>query len=146
VPEPDQKHGMQAIRCAWLIQAMVRHINKQRRQQGMQPIMLRIGINSGLMLAGNIGIPDRLEYTVVGDTVNLASRLCGAAPADGILMSETTAEFPGVSSMLKLHRQPALKIRGRKNLVKPSIAGTPSKEFGQWLMQTMKHILHKIPE
>ncbi|MEJ2593511.1 MAG: adenylate/guanylate cyclase domain-containing protein, partial [Candidatus Thiodiazotropha sp.] len=146
VPEPDQKHGMQAIRCAWLNQAMVRHINKQRRQQGMQPIMLRIGINSGLMLAGNIGIPDRLEYTVVGDTVNLASRLCGAAPADGILMSETTAEFPGVSSMLKLHRQPALKIRGRKNLVKPSIAGTPSKEFGQWLMQTMKHILHKIPE
>lgn len=146
VPEPDQEHGMQAIRCAWLIQAMVRHINKQRRQQGMEPIMLRIGINSGLMLAGNIGIPDRLEYTVVGDTVNLASRLCGAAPADGIMMSETTAEFPGVAEMVELHRQPALKIRGRKNLVKPSIAGTPSREFGQWLMRTMSHILHKIPE
>ncbi|MEJ2590332.1 MAG: adenylate/guanylate cyclase domain-containing protein [Candidatus Thiodiazotropha sp.] len=146
VPEPDLEHGVSAIRCAWLIQAMVRHINKQRRQQGQEPIMLRIGINSGQMLAGNIGIPDRLEYTVVGDTVNLASRLCGAAPADGIMMSETTAEFPGVSEMLELHRQPALKIRGRKNLVKPSIAGTPSREFGQWLMRTMSHILHKIPE
>ena len=146
VPEMDMEHGVQAIRCAWLIQAMVRHINKQRRQQGQEPIMLRIGINSGQMLAGNIGIPDRLEYTVVGDTVNLASRLCGAAPADGIMMSETTAEFPGVSEMLELHRQPALKIRGRKSLVKPSIAGTPSREFGQWLMRTMSHILHKIPE
>lgn len=146
VPEMDKEHGVQAIRCAWLIQAMVRHINKQRRQQGQEPIMLRIGINSGLMLAGNIGIPDRLEYTVVGDTVNLASRLCGAAPADGIMMSESTAEFPGVAEMLELHRQPALKIRGRKNLVKPSIAGTPSREFGQWLMRTMSHILHKIPE
>lgn len=146
VPEMDKEHGVQAIRCAWLIQAMVRHINKQRRQQGQEPIMLRIGINSGPMLAGNIGIPDRLEYTVVGDTVNLASRLCGAAPADGIMMSESTAEFPGVAEMLELHRQPALKIRGRKNLVKPSIAGTPSREFGQWLMRTMSHILHKIPE
>jgi adenylate cyclase len=115
VPEPDKEHGVQAIRCAWLIQAMVRHINKQRRQQGQEPIMLRIGINSGSMLAGNIGIPDRLEYTVVGDTVNLASRLCGAAPADGIMMSESTAEFPGVAEMLELHRQPALKIRGKES-------------------------------
>ncbi len=146
VPEPDQEHGMQAIRCAWLIQAIVRHINKQRLKLGMEPIMLRIGINSGQMLAGNIGIPDRLEYTVVGDTVNLASRLCSVAPADGIMLSETTAGFPGVDDMVELHRQPALKIRGRRNMVNPSIVGTPSREFGQWLMRTLSHILHKKPE
>ncbi|MCU7814691.1 MAG: HAMP domain-containing protein [Candidatus Thiodiazotropha sp. (ex Rostrolucina anterorostrata)] len=143
VPEADKEHGQQAIRCAWLIQAMVRHINKQRRQVGKEPIMLRIGINSGTMLAGNIGIPDRMEYTVVGDTVNLASRLCGAAPADGIMMSQTSAEFPGVAEMVELHRQPALKIRGTKNLVTPFIAGTPSRELGQWLMRTMAYILKK---
>jgi adenylate cyclase len=143
VPEPDTEHGMQAIRCAWLIQALVRHINKQRRLEGKEPIMLRIGINSGQMLAGNIGIPDRLEYTVVGDTVNLASRLCGAAPADGIMLSESATEFPGINNMVELHRQPALKIRGRRTLVKPSIVGAPSKEFGQWLLQTMAHILQK---
>jgi adenylate cyclase len=145
VPETDKEHGQQAIRCAWLIQALVRHINKQRRQVGKEPIMLRIGINSGIMLAGNIGIPDRLEYTVVGDNVNLASRLCGAAPADGIMMSQSTAEFPGVSKMVALHQQPVLKIRGKKNLVTPSIAGTPSREFGQWLMRTMAHILNRYP-
>ncbi|MCG7897289.1 MAG: HAMP domain-containing protein [Candidatus Thiodiazotropha lotti] len=145
VPEADNEHGQQAVRCAWLIQALVRHINKQRRQEGKEPIMLRIGINSGVMLAGNIGIPDRLEYTVVGDSVNLASRLCGAAPADGIMMSETTAEFPGVKEMVELHRQPELKIRGKKNRVSPSIAGTPSREFGQWLMRTMAYILNKHP-
>jgi adenylate cyclase len=143
VPESDNEHGMQAIRCAWLIQAIVRYINKQRRQKGMEPIMLRIGINSGQMLAGNIGIPDRLEYTVVGDTVNLASRLCGAAPADGIMLSESTSVFPGVCDMVELHQQPPLKIRGRKTKVKPSIVGTPSPEFGQWLWRTMSHILHK---
>jgi adenylate cyclase len=146
VPEPDREHGAQAVSCAWLIQVIVRHINKQRKTEGKEPIMLRIGINSGHMQAGNIGIPDRLEYTVVGDSVNLASRLCGAAPADGIMMSESTASFPGVASMVDLHQQPALKIRGRKSLVKPSIAGTPSREFGQWLMQTMSHILNKNAE
>jgi len=82
----------------------------------------------------------------VGDTVNLASRLCGAAPSDGIMMSETTADFPGVAEMVELHRQPPLKIRGRKGLVNPSIAGTPSREFGQWLMRTMTYILQKKPE
>jgi adenylate cyclase len=143
VPESDKEHGMQAIRCAWLIQAIVRHINKQRRKHGKEPILLRIGINSGLMLAGNIGIPDRLEYTVVGDTVNLASRLCGAAPANGILLSETTSVFPGVDSMVELHQQPALKIKGKKNLVNPSIVGAPSPEFGQWLIKTMSYILRK---
>lgn len=146
VPEHDEEHGQQAIRCAWLIQAMVRYINKQRRELGKEPIMLRIGINSGPMLAGNIGTPDRLEYTVVGDTVNLASRLCGAAPADGIMMSETTAAFPGVAEMVALHRQPALKIRGRRTPANPSIAGTPSREFGQWLRRTVTYILQQQPQ
>jgi class 3 adenylate cyclase len=82
----------------------------------------------------------------VGDTVNLASRLCSAAPADGIMLSEVTADFPGVENMVVLHRQPALKIRGRRNPVNPSIVGTPSKEFGQWLIRTMSHILLKKQE
>jgi hypothetical protein len=80
---------------------------------------------------------------VVGDTVNLASRLCGAAPANGILLSETTSVFPGVDSMVELHQQPALKIKGKKNLVNPSIVGAPSPEFGQWLIKTMSYILRK---
>ena len=101
---------------------------------------------TGSSVVGNMGSDLRFDYSVLGDTVNLASRLCGAAPADGIMMSESTAEFPGVASMVDLHQQPALKIRGRKTLVKPSIAGTPSREFGQWLMQTMTHILNTHTE
>ncbi len=141
VPVEDPEHAQQAIRCAWLIQALVRHINQQRRQNGDEPIKLRIAINSGQMLAGNIGIPDRLEYTVVGDTVNLASRLCCLAPADGILLGESTAGLEGISEMVELFHQQPIKIRGRRNMVTPSIAGNPSREFGMWLVDSMRHIL-----
>lgn len=143
VPEEEPLHAQQAIRCAWLIQALVRHINQQRRQIGDEPIKLRIAINSGLMLAGNIGIPDRMEYTVVGDTVNLASRLCCLAPADGIMLGETTAGLPGVAEMVELYRQQPIKIRGRRSMVSPSIAGNPSREFGMWLVESMRHILNR---
>jgi len=142
VPVEDPEHAQQAIRCAWLIQALVRHINQQRRQTGDEPIKLRIAINSGPMLAGNIGIPDRMEYTVVGDTVNLASRLCCLAPADGIMLGETTAGLTGVSEMVELFHQQPIKVRGRRNIVTPSIAGNPSREFGMWLVESMRHILN----
>jgi hypothetical protein len=59
------------------------------------------------------------------------------------MMSESTAELPGIAGMVELYKQPTLKIRGKKNLVTPYIAGTPSREFGQWLMRTMAHILNK---
>lgn len=143
VPEEDPLHAQKAVRCAWLIQALVRHINQERRDKGEEPIKLRIGINSGTMLAGNIGIPDRLEYTVVGDTVNLASRLCGLAPADGIMMGETTAVLPGVDKIVELRFHPPIKVRGRRTLVTPLIAGTPSRELGQWLLKEMAHIIDR---
>jgi adenylate cyclase len=146
VPEDDHFHAQQSLRCAWVIHALVRHINQRRRQEGKEPIKLRIGINSGPMLAGNIGIPDRMEYTVVGDTVNLASRFCGIAPADGIMMGETTAATPGISEMVELHSQQPIKVRGRRNLVTPSIAGTPNPDFGQWLSDCLSDILDTQPK
>jgi adenylate cyclase len=143
IPDENPLHAQYAIRCAWLIQALVEHINRGRKQQGDEPIKLRIGINSGRMLAGNIGTPDRLEYTVVGDTVNLASRLCGLAPIDGILLGETTAAYPGVSEMGELHSQPPIRVRGRKNPVTPAIVGTPATDLDLWLDESTAKILSR---
>jgi adenylate cyclase len=54
------------------------------------PIRLRIGINTGRLVLGNIGFPGRMEYSALGDTVNLASRLEGTAKPDSIMVSEST--------------------------------------------------------
>jgi adenylate cyclase len=86
-PEPDKDHAFHAITCALLIHRLIEHENSKREEQGLFPVQFRIGINTGNMLAGNMGSSRRMEYTVVGDTVNLASRLCSITNAGEIVIS-----------------------------------------------------------
>ena len=69
---PD--HADAACRAALEIARLIREDNARRRASGLQPIRLRIGIHSGPAVVGNIGAPGRINYTVVGDTVNVAQR------------------------------------------------------------------------
>src|SRR5260370_24421407 len=64
--------------------------------KGLPAISWGIGVNSGPAVVGNMGSKDRLQYTALGDTVNTASRFCGAAPAFNLLIGWTT--FPAWSA------------------------------------------------
>ena len=75
VPEKDDEHLFHGLCCAVMIQRLVERLNEHRHAHGQTTVKFRIGINSGDMLAGNLGSRDRMQYTVVGDAVNLASRL-----------------------------------------------------------------------
>ncbi|VAX12976.1 Adenylate cyclase [hydrothermal vent metagenome] len=88
VPEYEPDHKYNAVACALMIQALVEQLNHRRQQQGKFPVRFRIGINSGDMLAGNLGSSQRMQYTVVGDSVNLASRLHTAAEEGQIIITE----------------------------------------------------------
>jgi adenylate cyclase len=91
--EPQADHAARAARAARAIALAIRDDNAGR----MPPVRMRIGIHSGPVVVGNIGTPTRMNYTVVGDTVNTAQRLENLAKellpdADvAILLSETTA-------------------------------------------------------
>jgi class 3 adenylate cyclase len=74
-PAAQADHAERAANAALEIARRLRADNRRRSRKGLNPVRLRIGIHSGLALAGNIGAPGRINYTLVGDTVNIAQRL-----------------------------------------------------------------------
>jgi len=111
-PQPDENHRFHAISCALLMQRLVDHENVQREQHGLFPIKFKIGINSGLMLAGNMGSRERMEYTVVGDTVNLASRLCSISNSGQIVISKNLYQHPNVEERVIAGEYQSIHLRG----------------------------------
>jgi adenylate cyclase len=80
-------HTLRAVRTALAMQAGMRELSARRVAEGKAPLTVGIGINAGEAVAGSVGTEARMEYTVVGDTVNLAARLEAVAKPGQILIS-----------------------------------------------------------
>ncbi|MCY1529713.1 Adenylate cyclase 1 [compost metagenome] len=76
-PAADEKHAEHACRCALAVEERLRVFNEAQRQKGLPEFRTRFGIHTGTAVVGNVGAKERLQYTAMGDTVNVASRLEG---------------------------------------------------------------------
>lgn len=142
VPEPDDNHCFHAIACATLFQHLVEHLNKKRVANGLKPIYFRLGVNTGTMLAGNMGSRDRMQYTVVGDTVNLASRLCSVANAGEIVITEEMYHQPGIKKRIiaELHRS-TINLRGKTRPVSTYVVRGVRTAYPGVLEQQLEWVL-----
>ena len=104
-----------AVTSAIQIQRLLIELNRDAAARKWPELRVGIGINTGSAIAGNIGSPRRLDYTVVGDAVNTAQRLMTNAAGGQILISESTAKK--LSKSFDLERLPELKVKGRSEAV-----------------------------
>ena len=109
VPLPNPDHAVLACAAA---------LDMQHRIEKMPRLDSRIGLNTGEMVAGNLGHRERMEYTVIGDAVNLASRLEGANKPFGtpIMISDSTEEL--VRGHFVTRQLDAIRVMGKKQPVK----------------------------
>ncbi len=86
-PISTEQDTVKAVKTAIEMQQRIKDINKERIKRKEPEILVGAGINTGSVISGNIGSRDMMDYTVIGDTVNIAARLCSAAKPGEILVS-----------------------------------------------------------
>ena len=100
-----------AVRAAMGIQKLLLELNRDSAARQWPELKVGIGVSTGLVTAGNIGSPRRLDYTVVGDTVNVASRLVAHAAGGQILITQST--FSELGDGFDCAPMPPLLVKGK---------------------------------
>jgi adenylate cyclase len=117
-PVPQEDHAIRACLAALDNQSRLGELRQEFLLAGLPPIHARIGINTGEMIIGNMGSSQRFDFTVIGDSVNLASRLEGAGKEYGIriLISEDT--YSQAADRIEVRELDLLRVKGRDKPVR----------------------------
>jgi adenylate cyclase len=113
---PQADHASQAVRAARAMFVALDRFNGYQAQWGQPQLRIGVGVATGAVVAGNVGGQERLEYTVIGDTVNLAARLQDKTkemPAN-LLISEATYEALGDEWRVRAEQLTAVAVKGKQ--------------------------------
>lgn len=126
-PQPGNRDGSNALSCAYELLTAALNWNRERSAKGLWPVRIGVGLNYGPVVLGDVGTGDYLEFTVIGDTVNTASRLQQATRSLGCdlvvgqkLVDAAKVENGGVGGTRLLNRLKHygdFKVRGRSQAV-----------------------------
>ncbi len=115
-PVPQQDHAVHAVLTAWEMQRELDAMNNERMAAGLFPIKVGIGLCSGEVTAGYMGSTKKMEYTVIGDTVNVASRLCDIAGAMEIIIGEST--YALARNYIQVEPLQPIQVKGKSEPMK----------------------------
>ncbi len=112
-PKTTPRDAQNAVRACLEMRKSLAELNQRRQQKGQPPILIGMGLHTGPAISGTIGSDDRMEYTVIGDTVNMTSRIESSTKAFGtdLLISEATARAVDIEFGL-LHAG-AAEVKGK---------------------------------
>ena len=124
-PLLDERHAYHACVAAIKSQRRMEHLNAKLVAENKPPLYVRIGIHSDAVLVGNIGSAERLSYTVMGDGVNIASRLEGVNKEYGTQICVSHSVFKEAGELLWLRPIDQIIVKGRKGeLIIYEVLGT----------------------
>ena len=110
--------ALNAVTAALMMRVSLFHFNQSRMERGLAPVRIGCGINSGPVVAGQIGSNERMEYTVIGDAVNLASRTeaLNKPFATDILITENTYNL--IKDKVIVEEMPGVHVKGKTDAIK----------------------------
>lgn len=117
-PTETETHALDACRCAIAQMDALRKLNEAWTNEGKPTLNIGIGINTGSMVVGNMGSSSRMDYTLMGDNVNLGSRLEGTNKVYGtnIIISENTYEY--VKEHVVVRELDLIRVKGKEQPVR----------------------------
>lgn len=116
-PLPDDMHAVNACKTAVAMQKRMNSLRDEFRSVGLPEISIRIGLNTGIVIAGNMGSDDLFDYTVLGDAVNLASRLEGANKTFGTNILISSHVYEQAKDYITARSLGFITVRGKEEKV-----------------------------
>lgn len=111
-PIEKEESALDAIKGALAICDALKTWNSERKTEGLPPVDMGIGIHCGPVIVGNMGAENRLNYTALGSSVNLASRLCSIAGSSEVLISKETFNEEGVLENIEVSQLEPVTLKG----------------------------------
>lgn len=112
--DPEQD-AINAVSCAVEIQKLINSKGRTFFRGRAESLRVGIGMHSGPLVAGNLGSDRRMEYTVIGDTVNVAARLEGVSRAGEVIITQATRDYLG--DRFKLEAREAVTVKGKSEAI-----------------------------
>src|SRR6202140_1364739 len=130
VDSQSHNHADKALAAGRALQRRLERLNLELAQRGEAPITIGIGINTGPAIVGSIGSPERMEFTVIGNTVNVASRIeaLNKTLSTSLLLSKDTRD--ALQRAANLRELPPQPVKGVDGLVQVFTLAS-SRGFGQ---------------
>ena len=116
-PVPSENDTERAIDAALAMRKAIADFNDENRGSALQHIQMGCGINTGPVVAGQIGSPDRMEYTVIGDTVNLTSRIESLNKPFGTDILITENAYDRVKDVYDCVPMEKIRVKGKKGII-----------------------------
>ena len=148
VPNATEQDTENAVLTAIEMQEKLIQFNQDRIINLKQPIKIGIGINRGKVISGNIGSKQQMNFTVIGDSVNLASRLCSVAASDEIIVSDAVWRKVKHIKSYKSKKLNPVKVKGKVKPIeiKEILYNRPEFEYELAFKKVEQFLLKNLPK